>query len=192
MPIQRAASGPSCCRATIGAKLRIDPALGRLVAELEAQLLVKAIDPLRIDIPALASEQHMDPAIAITHARLGDLLGASHALDGEIFALAAPDPAASLRDREVDLMPLIGVPVFVSRGGYYRTLGPRYAVEAAARLSFLHEVSTEERDLALTHLRDRGAYYVVVDGGGPQWAESAPDADFRAPGVVIFKTAPVR
>ncbi len=61
-------------RTAIVAQLRLDPTLGCLVPELETQLLVKSVDPLWIDIPALAFEQHMNPAIAVTHACLGDLL----------------------------------------------------------------------------------------------------------------------
>jgi hypothetical protein len=113
--------------------------------------------------------------------------------EGEIFALAAPDPDANLMDRGVDLTALSGVPVFVSRGGYYRTLGPRFAAESAARLAFLREVAADERDLALARLHERGiAYYVVMDGAGPRWADTAPDAAFRAPGVAIFKTSPAQ
>jgi len=63
-----------CRRTTIVTQLRLHPPLRHLVAELKTHLLVKTIDPLRIHIPALPLQQHMDTPIAVTHARLADLL----------------------------------------------------------------------------------------------------------------------
>lgn len=60
-----------CGWAPILPQLRLDPALRCFVAELKPQLLVKTIDPLRIDIPTLPSEQHMNPPEAVAHSRLG-------------------------------------------------------------------------------------------------------------------------
>lgn len=112
---------------------------------------------------------------------------------GDVFALAEPDADTSLMDRGVDLMALSGVPVFASRAGYYRTLGPHFAAESAARLAFLREVASDEPSRALQRLRERGiAYYVVLDGKGPQWGGRAPEAAFSAPGVTIFRTDPAR
>ncbi len=54
-------------------KLRFHPTLGRLPTQLQPQLLVKPIDTLAVHIPALSPEQHVDPSVAVTHARLGDL-----------------------------------------------------------------------------------------------------------------------
>ena len=57
----------------IGAKLRLDPSFGNLVAELEVHLLVKAIDSLRIDRPPVALEQDMNATITVAHPRLADV-----------------------------------------------------------------------------------------------------------------------
>ena len=51
------------------AQLGFHPALGRFIPEWQPYLLVKTIDPLRIDIPALALQQHMNAPVAIAHAR---------------------------------------------------------------------------------------------------------------------------
>jgi hypothetical protein len=55
-------------------KIRLDPALGRLVPQLKVQLI---LDPMRlfmVDLQAFAAQQHVPPAIAITHARRTNLL----------------------------------------------------------------------------------------------------------------------
>ena len=58
---------------TVLAQLCFDLALGRLVAHLQAQLLVKPIYFLAIDRPSLAFEQYRDPPVAVANPRLGDL-----------------------------------------------------------------------------------------------------------------------
>src|ERR1700744_1013590 len=60
--------------ATIIAELGLHPPLWRLVAQLQAQFLVEAIDALGIHIPPFPPQQHMNAPIAVSHARLGDLL----------------------------------------------------------------------------------------------------------------------
>ena len=116
-----------------------------------------------------------------------------HSRPGNIFALAEPNPDANLMDRGVDLMALSGVPVFASRAGYYRTLGPSFAAESSARLAFLRGVAADEPKLALARLHERGvAYYVVLDGMRPQWNAQAPEAAFSAEGVTIFRTVSAR
>jgi hypothetical protein len=47
----------------VGPHLRLDPALGNLVAELKVRLLVKAIDSLRIDRPSFTFDQDMNATI---------------------------------------------------------------------------------------------------------------------------------
>jgi hypothetical protein len=65
-------------RTTILPQLRLHAPLGHLVAQLQAQLLVEPVDPLGVDDPALAPQQHVDAAIAVAHPRLGDLLDPLH------------------------------------------------------------------------------------------------------------------
>ena len=60
-------------RAAAFSQLRFRPALRRLFGAAAAHLLVKPIHPLRVHIPALPPEQHMDTPIAVMHPRLGDL-----------------------------------------------------------------------------------------------------------------------
>lgn len=59
---------------TVITQLRLHPALRHLVPQLKAQVLVKAIDTLRIDRPTLPPQQDVHAAIAIAHACLADLL----------------------------------------------------------------------------------------------------------------------
>ena len=60
-------------RLAILTQLRLDPTLRRLVAQLQAQLFVKSIDPLRIDDPAVTAQQNMHAPVALPHAGLADL-----------------------------------------------------------------------------------------------------------------------
>ena len=48
--------------------------LWRFVAQLQAQLPVKTVDALDVDGPAISLQQHMDPAIPVSHSRLADVL----------------------------------------------------------------------------------------------------------------------
>ena len=60
-------------RSAVVPQLGLDPVLGRFVAQLQAQF---AIDAPRLVLPvrtALAAQQHMNPAVAVAHARLADL-----------------------------------------------------------------------------------------------------------------------
>jgi hypothetical protein len=63
----------SCGRLPILAQLCLDPALRRLVAQLQAHLAVQPLDPLRIDPPPFPKQQHMDTTIALAHPGVGDL-----------------------------------------------------------------------------------------------------------------------
>lgn len=58
------------------AQLRLYAPFGDLVAQLQAHLLVQAIDPLRIDRPAVAPQQNMDAPVAVTDACLADISNA--------------------------------------------------------------------------------------------------------------------
>src|SRR5690606_8305645 len=62
------------CVLPVFSELRLHTALGHLVAELQAHLLVKAIDPLRVDRPSIPPEQDMDTPVAIANPRLADVL----------------------------------------------------------------------------------------------------------------------
>lgn len=68
-------------------QLSLDLGLGRLVAQLKAQLLVSAIDPLTIDGPSLPLEQHGHPPMAVADPGLRDGLAPRLQGDG-ILALS--------------------------------------------------------------------------------------------------------
>lgn len=68
----------SCGGRTVLAQLSPDPAFWRFVAQLQAQLAVKPAHALGVDQPPFTPQQHLDAAIAITHASLGDLLDPLH------------------------------------------------------------------------------------------------------------------
>ncbi len=61
-------------RAAAFPQLRFQPAFGCSHAQGKAHLLVKPTNPLAVDVPAFASEQHMETAIAVARARFCDLL----------------------------------------------------------------------------------------------------------------------
>lgn len=109
---------------------------------------------------------------------------------GQIFAMARPDPAATLVEPAVALAALSGVPSYVSRAGIFIKLGGRHGEAAAARLALLAEVETLDREPALARLREAGiAFYAVRDGAGPIWAAAPAPASYRADGLAIFATA---
>lgn len=56
-----------CRPGAVSAQLCLDPALGNLVAQLRVHLLVKAIDSLRIDGPAVTLQQDVNTTVAIPH-----------------------------------------------------------------------------------------------------------------------------
>ena len=62
----------------VSPQLRFDPALGNLVAELKVHLLVKTIDSLRSDRPAVTLQQDMHAMITVAHTRLVDVLDLQH------------------------------------------------------------------------------------------------------------------
>ena len=78
-------------RTTVVPQLRLDPALERLITQLQVQVSVKAIDPLRIDRPALPAQQDVLAAIPISHAGLTECF----------------DPLAQLRRRAT--LRLVGI-----------------------------------------------------------------------------------
>src|SRR5262245_54742798 len=63
----------SCGRLPILAQLCLDPALRRLVAQLQAHLAVQPIDPLRVHPPPVPTQQRMDTTVAVAHSGGGDL-----------------------------------------------------------------------------------------------------------------------
>jgi hypothetical protein len=63
-------------RLAIVAQLRLHTPLGRLVAQLQAQLRVQPVGPFMVHPPALALEQHLDAPIAVADAYRADLLDA--------------------------------------------------------------------------------------------------------------------
>ena len=58
----------------VSPQLRLDPALGNFVAELEVHLLVKAIDSLRVHGPAFTLDKNMHTPVAAAYPRLADIL----------------------------------------------------------------------------------------------------------------------
>lgn len=54
------------------AQLGFHPAFRRLVTQLQPYLLVKTIDPLPIDIPALTLQQNTNTPVALAYPRLRD------------------------------------------------------------------------------------------------------------------------
>lgn len=58
----------------ISAKLRLHTSFGNLVPQLKSHLLVKTIDSLRINGPAVTLEKHMHAPIPITNPCLTDVL----------------------------------------------------------------------------------------------------------------------
>ena len=55
-------------------QLRPYPSFGRFLPQLQADLLVKYVDPLAVDLPVLTPMQHMDSVIAVPNPFLRDLL----------------------------------------------------------------------------------------------------------------------
>lgn len=55
------------------AQLGFHATLRRFVAQSQAQLPIKSVDTLDVDVPALTQQEDMDPAIAVSHPRLADL-----------------------------------------------------------------------------------------------------------------------
>src|SRR6185437_7011972 len=60
-------------RRAILAQLRLDPSLGRFVAQLQALLAIETADALGVDRPAFPPKQHMNSPITIANPGLGDL-----------------------------------------------------------------------------------------------------------------------
>lgn len=58
----------------VSPQLRLDPALGNLVAELEVHLIVKTIDLLRVHGPAFTLDKDMHTPVAVAYPRLADVL----------------------------------------------------------------------------------------------------------------------
>jgi len=65
-------------RTTVVPQICLHPALGSFVAQLQAQALVQATDPLRIDRPAIPPQQEVHPAIAIRYILGRSLFTATH------------------------------------------------------------------------------------------------------------------
>lgn len=70
----------------VSPQLRLDPALGNLVAELEVHLLVKTIDWLRVHGPAFTLDKNMHTPVAVAYPRLADILD----LQLQLSLLATP------------------------------------------------------------------------------------------------------
>ena len=60
-------------RAAVFPQLCLYPSLGRLVAQLKAQLVVNPSRSLHVDLPAFAAKKDMHPPIAISDTGLADL-----------------------------------------------------------------------------------------------------------------------
>jgi hypothetical protein len=72
--------GPNIVRsgscATIVAQLRLHSSLRRLVAQLQAQLVVNPMSSPQVDRPAFATQENMDAPVPVADARLANLLDA--------------------------------------------------------------------------------------------------------------------
>lgn len=86
----------------VSPQLRFDPALGNLVAELKVRLLVKTIDSLRSDRPAVTLQQDMHAMITVAHTRLADVLDLQH-------GAGAPDRDITVCLYRVDKFALAGL-----------------------------------------------------------------------------------
>jgi len=60
-------------RAAAFLQLRLHPAPGRLVAELQNQFVVNPLRSLHVDLRAFPAEKNVDAAIAIADTRLADI-----------------------------------------------------------------------------------------------------------------------
>lgn len=61
---------------TIFAQLRLKPPLGGLVAQLQPQICIKAINLLHDHVPTVAAQDAIHPPVAVADMRLADLLDA--------------------------------------------------------------------------------------------------------------------
>lgn len=93
-----------CCRTAVLSQLRLDPPLGDLVPQLQSQLLVKTINPLGIDRPAVTPQKHVNAPVAVADAGLADLLDPML----ELGLRAAPRPVDI--ERSVDAQGRAGTP----------------------------------------------------------------------------------
>ena len=59
-----------CCTAILP-QLGLHSPFRCLVPELQADFLVKTVDPLRVHQPTFTPQQHMNAPVAIAHPRLG-------------------------------------------------------------------------------------------------------------------------
>ncbi|MCP1838558.1 hypothetical protein ACVIHI_000077 [Bradyrhizobium sp. USDA 4524] len=64
----------SCGRPAVIAQLGLDPALGRLVAQLQAQFAIDAARLVLPMAPALVAEQDVNTTVAVANADMTDLL----------------------------------------------------------------------------------------------------------------------
>jgi len=63
-------------RRAIRPERRLDPPLGGLVVQLQAQLPLKPVNPLHVHLPTVPAQDIEHPPVAITDMRLADLLDA--------------------------------------------------------------------------------------------------------------------
>ena len=59
-------------RAAVFSQLRLHPSLGRLVAQLEAQLVANPVRSFHVDLPAFAAKKNVHALIAVADAGLAD------------------------------------------------------------------------------------------------------------------------
>jgi len=95
-------------RRAVLAQLGLDPPLRRLVAQLQAQFPVQAIEALRIDRPTLPTQQDMDAPIPVAYPGLGDLLDLQLengliVAAGPVMVGRSPGPQHTTRAADADL-----------------------------------------------------------------------------------------
>jgi hypothetical protein len=107
----------------------------------------------------------------------------------EAFTLSEVETTDILIDRAVEIAALSGVPAYLSRKTIFRRIGGPQAMVVEARDAQLRRLLTSPRDVAMEELHRAGvAFYVVLGGEGPAWAQGGEGAAFRSDGVVIFRT----
>ncbi len=48
-------------------------AFGLLGTQRQALLIIEPVDPLRVDVPSFAAQEHMQPPVAVLHPCLGEI-----------------------------------------------------------------------------------------------------------------------
>jgi hypothetical protein len=112
----------------------------------------------------------------------------AHAVPGEVFTIARPDPGQRLYDDATAIVAMSGVPAWIARPAIHRTVGGLSGRVAEERLAILEQVwNAADATQALSRLRDaRVDYYVVTGDQGPPWDPGCLNAAHRLPTIAIY------